>query len=175
MDCNAFEEQIGDYLEQGLPPEQRRAFSEHLLSCSACRTLFDDIRENIELCRRTSSITRSGYGEKEAMKIHFLPPSGVEIKIANPTIGEMISCRSFDTLIGDYFETSLTDSISGPLQAIDSAEQVADHLIECAACATLFEGLRQASETSAVDWMPDDREHAQLEARILAVTAGTRH
>lgn len=180
MDCKAFEERIGDYLEQGLDPQPRRAFSAHLLRCVDCRALFDDIRENIELCRATSNSASppdAGLKEKPSqndhdLKIHFLPPPAGAIRIHKPTIGEMISCRVFDALIGDYFDASPTDASAAITLASNSAELVADHLVDCSACATLFEGLRQASETPVAEMVPDDHKQALLEARILAVTAG---
>lgn len=177
MECSDFEEQIVDYLEQGMALAERLAFSHHLLSCRDCRTLTDDIRENIDLCRRSSDTfgrTSRDTGTTSTA-LRFLPPPERDINIDQSTIGEMISCRSLDLLIGDYFESvPAIPQASVPSPDPAWGQLLSAHLDQCAACATLFEGLRQASEAAPVDSFSNDHKQAQLEARIIAATAGIR-
>jgi hypothetical protein len=121
LDCRTFEEQIGEYLEQGLTVPQRRVFCQHLLICSDCRTLLEDIRENLQLCRAAVQPTLAEDDEAAVEKaevepgrqvaIRYLPPPVQELSIPRSTIGEMVSCRSFDKLIADYFDSPAVDNL----------------------------------------------------------------
>lgn len=188
MYCEEFEEKIGGYLDEALAATVRREFASHLLACRNCRQLFDEICDNIELLRRTS-VRPSPV--PETADLYFLPPRdgqpdrpdavndhwpvhsapGVaELRSRLPlTVGEMVSCRAFDVIIGEYFEAR--EDLIGS----DRPEWIAitTHLAGCSECAALFSGLRLASEASTVA-EPRDPETSNLETRILAVTRGVR-
>lgn len=190
LDCRTFEEQIGEYLEQGLTVPQRRVFCQHLLICSDCRALLEDIRENLQLCRAAvqptlveddeAAVEKAEVEPGRQVAIRYLPPPVQELSIPRSTIGEMVSCRSFDKLIADYFDSPAVDNLPVASPGSDWPDlshpqqnweiHFTAHLLDCAACATLFEGLRQAPAEGDVQ----DHQQAQLEARIIAATAGIR-
>lgn len=190
LDCCTFEEQIVEYLEQGLTVPQRRVFCQHLLICADCRTLLEDIRENLQLCRAAVQPTLAeadaphlDNAESEPgrqVAIRYLPPPVHKLSIPRSTIGEMVSCRSFDKLIADYFDSPADGNLPVASPGSDWSDfkppqqnweiDFTAHLLDCAACATLFEGLRQAPAEGGVQ----DHQQAQLEARIIAATAGIR-
>ena len=180
MDCNFFEEQIGDYLDFGLTSLQRARFAEHLLSCLSCRRLFEDISANIEILRRT---TPGGRPAPLGAEVLFLPPGrpyrrAMDERVPT-TIGEMVSCRTLDVIISDYFE-SVNDS-PGSFSA--EAGAVQDHLMVCPECEALFSGLRLAHEAQQFQEGQDVQQAAdtgqtvsseittRLEARIITVTS----
>jgi hypothetical protein len=175
MECREFEEQIVEYLEQGMTLQERRAFCQHLLCCRNCRTLIDDIRDNIEVCRRSSNSSRSTPSGNGDQTIRFFPSVGADIQIVGSTIGERISCRSLDMLISDYFDSSPIDGDTKTSPAAWWGDLFSQHLLDCPACVSLFEGLREASAYHSADCSSSDHQQAQLEARIIAATAGIRH
>lgn len=169
MNCRLFEEQISEYLDQGMPRHERRQFCEHLLGCPGCRELFDDIRESIDLCRGRTLGTTMPLSATSA--VEYLPPSisgqgieeGLDRRILNnATIGEMVSCRTLDHLIGDYFE-------GGDGGRMDDA--IAGHLATCRDCSMLMSGLRGAIEEDGDD-LPEFDLPIGLRGRILAATVG---
>jgi hypothetical protein len=173
IDCCRFEDQVSDYLDQELDRPSRRAFAEHLLSCRACHSLFDDVRAALETLRG---------GDWDD-----LGPSGqIETRVVRATTaGEMLSCQTLDLLICDYFcqEEDATDPLSSnlplvPRSALDVSSLQADdlphrifeaHFSVCDNCRHLVEGVRQSMERLEELEVPD-----QLYDRILAATVGGR-
>jgi len=174
MNCRDFEEQISEYLDQGMARQGRREFCEHLLACSECRLLFGDIRESLDLCRGGigwAGQSSSGIGGTGT--VEYLPPSpcalgeasqeGLEGRIVNgATIGEMVSCRTLDHLISDYFEGSGDGRMD---------EVIAGHVAVCADCSRLMNGLRAAIDSTGDDLAATELRTA-LNDRILAATVG---
>lgn len=194
MDCGRFGELIGEYLDQGLTSRQRHDFSHHLLACLPCRQLFDEIRENVLLCREMAPGHRGHRATAwaaplERPVVEHLPPrspvaepAGESVDVAKagetretvPSIGDLLSCRTLDLLISDFFDGGEAASPSHPdYTAIDR------HLAACDNCRVLFTGLREAmvSEPEAHrlhDPQADARtdHESDLELRILARTVG---
>src|SRR5262245_53683239 len=101
MDCAQFEESISDYLDCGLARPVRREFCEHLLACRACHVLFNDLREAIDACHEL----------KASQMCEIAIFAEVEQRIIDAmTVGEMLSCRTLDALISDYFEGIIESS-----------------------------------------------------------------
>lgn len=151
MDCGHFEELISDYIECGLPRATRRSFAEHLLACRPCHDLFNDVRETLAACRD--------------LRDSATAPAAFEQRIINVTsAGAMLSCRTLDALISDYFD----GLIEGPSEAL--FEQ---HFATCAACRPLVEGVRASiAESEAEEQTAEVSE--RLYHRILAATSGVR-
>ncbi len=151
MNCAEFEQLISDYLDGGLSPLIRRSFAEHLLACRLCHDLFNDVREAIEACHCLK--------ESQMREIALL--TEVEQRIINATtVGEMLSCRTLDALISDYFD--------GLIEA--TYEKVfEEHFAACPRCRNLVEGVRQSLEESEAVDVPEE-----LYSRILAATSGAR-
>ena len=49
LTCKELVEVVTDYLEGGMPVDQRLLFEEHLAFCSWCRTYVEQMRETIRL------------------------------------------------------------------------------------------------------------------------------
>lgn len=59
MNCYETIDLMGDALEEGVPPESRAGFEEHLEECAPCRNYLDQIRVTLQALERLprSSIT----------------------------------------------------------------------------------------------------------------------
>lgn len=151
MDCLQFEDTISDYLDCGLARPVRRTFCEHLLACRPCHQTFNDVREVLDECRAL----------REASENSVLAFVGVPQRIINATTaGEMLSCRTLDALISDYFDGNIESSY----ETIFS-----EHFAVCDGCRRLVDGVRESLQAPEVVEVPD-----QLYDRIFAATIGVR-
>jgi predicted anti-sigma-YlaC factor YlaD len=151
MECLQFEELINDYLDCGLARPVRRDFCEHLLACRPCHQLFNDVREVLDACH---VIKESHVGEATAFV-------GVQQRIIGATtVGEMLSCRTLDALISDYFE----GNIESTYETVFS-----EHFAICESCNRLVEGVRESLKEPEVVEVPEE-----LYGRIFAATLGAR-
>lgn len=151
MECAQFEDLISDYLDCGLARPVRRSFCEHLLACSPCHLLFNDVREAIDSCH---NLKESPMREMELF-------TEVNQRIINATTaGEMLSCRTLDALILDYFE----GLIEGSYEMIFN-----EHFAACESCRRLVEGVRKSIEEKEAVAVPEE-----LNDRIIAATVGAR-
>jgi predicted anti-sigma-YlaC factor YlaD len=151
MECAQFEELISDYLDCGLARPVRRSFCEHLLACPQCHQIFNDVRDGIDACHRIK--------ESQVREIALF--GEVEQRIINATTaGEMLSCRTLDALISDYFEGIIESSYERIFN---------DHFTACDSCRPLVEGVRKSIEVQEAVEVPEDLYH-----RILAATVGAR-
>lgn len=151
MECLEFEEQISEYLDGGLARPERRDFAVHLLACKTCHLLFNDIRGVVDSCHQL----------KESQMREIALFTDVEQRILNATTaGAMLSCRTLDALISDYFD----GIIEGSCERI-----FREHFAVCDGCRRLVEGVRQSLEESEAVDVPEE-----LYGRILAATTGRR-
>ncbi len=151
MDCTQFEESIGDYLDGGLARPVRRNFCEHLLACRQCHLVFNDVREVIDACHQL----------KESQMREIALFTEVEQRIISATTaGEMLSCRTLDALISDYFEGNIESSCENIFN---------EHFASCEGCRRLVEGVRESLEEQEAVEVPEE-----LYGRILAATVGAR-
>jgi len=151
MDCLQFEDAISDYLDCGLARPVRRTFCEHLLACRPCHQTFNDVREALDACHSLRE-----PGEHSVMAF-----AGVTQRILNATTaGEMLSCRTLDALISDYFEGNIESSC----ETIFS-----EHFAVCDSCRRLVDGVRESLEAPEIIEVPD-----HLYDRIFAATIGIR-
>ena len=151
MDCAQFEEMISDYLDCGLAPAVRRGFAEHVLACRPCHLLFNDVRDSVEACHHL----------KESQMREIALFTDVEQRILKATTaGEMLSCRTLDALISDYFEGLIESS---------SEDIFKEHFAACDRCRHLVEGVRKSIEEGEAVEVPEE-----LYGRIIAATSGAR-
>ena len=151
IDHVQFEELISEYLDGGLARPVRRNFAEHLLACRPCHLLFNDVREGLDACHHL----------KESQMREIALFTEVEQRILNATTaGEMLSCRTLDALISDYFEGIIEHSYDDIFR---------EHFSICEGCRRLVEGVRQSLEEPDEVEVPED-----LYGRILAATSGRR-
>jgi predicted anti-sigma-YlaC factor YlaD len=151
MECSQFGEMISDYLDCGLARPVRQRFCEHLLACRSCHELFNDVREVMDGCQllKYSQVRELALFGKVEQRI-----------IAATAPGEMLSCRTLDALISDYFEGLIESSYEKVFK---------DHFAICQSCRQLVEGVQSSiAEQEAIE-MPE-----YLCDRILAATVGAR-
>jgi predicted anti-sigma-YlaC factor YlaD len=149
MNCVQFEEMISDYLECGLARPERRCFAEHLLACRDCHNLFNDVRDSIAVCHHLKESQMREIADFVEFKQRILDAT---------TAGAMLSCRTLDALISDYFDGLIDSNYEGLFQ---------DHFAACESCRRLIEGVRQSIEESEAVDVPE-----QLYYRIIAATSG---
>jgi predicted anti-sigma-YlaC factor YlaD len=148
MECAQFEELISDYLDCGLARPVRRQFCEHLLACRPCHNVFNDVREAIDGCHELSE---QQFGEIKVF-------TGVEQRIINATtVGEMLSCRTLDALISDYFD----GLIESTYETIFN-----QHFASCSSCRRLVEDVRESLDEQEPLEVPEE-----LYSRIFAATS----
>jgi anti-sigma factor RsiW len=54
LTCKELVEIVTDYLEDRLPPSERRRFEQHVAGCEGCTNYLDQMRETIRLVGRLS-------------------------------------------------------------------------------------------------------------------------
>src|SRR5262247_3810831 len=151
MECSQFGELISDYLDCGLARPVRRDFCEHLLARRLCHELFNDVREVMDGCQQLK------YLQVREMALF----AEVEQRIIDATApGEMLSCRTLDALISDYFEGIIESSYE---------KMFNEHFAVCESCRRLVEGVRESLEEQESIEVPEE-----LYDRILAATVGAR-
>ncbi|MBX3279455.1 MAG: zf-HC2 domain-containing protein [Acidobacteria bacterium] len=151
MEHTRFEDLISEYLDGGLMRPVRREFAEHLLACRPCHLVFNDVREALDACHEL----------KESQMRQIALFTEVEQKIIGATsAGEMLSCRTLDALISDYFEGIIESSYE---------EIFREHFAVCDGCRRLVEGVRQSLEEPEEVEVPEE-----LYGRIIAATSGRR-
>ena len=146
-----FEDLISDYLDHNLDRPTRRSFAEHLLACRPCHHLFNDVREAIDACHEL----------KEAQMREIALLTDVERRIISATTaGEMLSCRTLDALISDYFDGLIEASYERIFQ---------EHFAVCFSCRRLVDGVRESLEESEQVEVPNE-----LYDKIFAATVWAR-
>ena len=66
LTCHEVVELITDYLEDALPPEDRRRVEEHLAICEGCTTYLDQMRETIRL---TGTLRQEQIPEEQKQRL----------------------------------------------------------------------------------------------------------
>jgi hypothetical protein len=109
------------------------------------------VREVLDACHE---IKESHVGEATAIV-------GVQQRIIGATTaGEMLSCRTLDALISDYFEGNIESTYETVFN---------EHFTICDSCNRLVEGVRESLEEPEVVEVPEE-----LYGRIFAATLGAR-
>lgn len=147
MECLQFEDLISDYLDGGLARPLRRTFCEHLLACRPCHQIFNDVRDALDACQLV----------QESPARHDAPFAVVTERIISATTaGQMLSCRTLDALISDYFDGLIESSYETLFN---------EHFAVCEGCRHLVAGVRESLIEPTEVEVP-----AELYERIFAVT-----
>src|SRR5437870_1231051 len=56
MDCNRFEEALSDYFDGLLVGQEMSLFRAHALQCRGCRSLMDDVKATISVCKQLDEL-----------------------------------------------------------------------------------------------------------------------
>ncbi len=147
MNCEQFQDIVGEYADGTLTLPARARSAEHLMTCAACRRLLADVRATMAACRRAALVE---------------PPDDLVSRILRATpAGSMMSCAVFDELILDYFEGYIP---AGDYHVFE------EHFQACPRCQRLLTSIRLARqlchEARAVP-VPED-----LQRRIMRATVG---
>lgn len=147
MECLQFEELISDYLDGGLVRPLRRTFCEHLLACRHCHQIFNDVRDALDACRLAQESPARAAAPFTAV---------TERIISATTAGQMLSCRTLDALISDYFDGLIESSYETLFN---------EHFAVCDGCRRLVAGVRESLVEPEEVEVPEE-----LYERIFAVT-----
>lgn len=152
MTCIEFEELVSDYLENTLGKAEHRACSTHVIGCSACHELLNDVREAVEACRTMSAPSS--------------PLTSLEMKILERTTpGILMGCEDFEEHLTDYLDGFLEASLFHRWER---------HAAACATCTDLPGTVVRsiaACYTMKADELPLP---AGLNEKILAATSNIR-
>jgi anti-sigma factor RsiW len=66
LTCHEVVELITDYLEEALPPEDRRRVEQHLATCDGCTAYLEQMRETIRL---TGMLTEEQIPEDQKQRL----------------------------------------------------------------------------------------------------------
>ncbi|MEK6322141.1 MAG: zf-HC2 domain-containing protein [Acidobacteriota bacterium] len=118
MDCNRFEEGLSDYFDSLLAPQEVSLFRAHALQCRGCRSLMDDVKAAINVCKQ--------HDELE-------PPALLEAMLAAiPVEHGALGCSGFEDLI--------TEFLDGFVPA-ETYHRFEEHAEKCDQCSTLLTGV----------------------------------
>src|SRR5579862_6820641 len=115
MNCDEFDNLLGDYLDRQLSRGDATRFAEHSLCCRACRSLLDDVKGRLN----------EDHFEGNAASAYEL--DGVL---------EMIP-REFAPMQCDTFEELITEFLDGFVPA-ETYHRFGAHPAECEACSELL-------------------------------------
>lgn len=153
MNCVDFQELLTDYLDGALEARGRAECAGHRLICRACRELYNDVRETVQMMGSLAFV------EGEAAEL-----IGLETRIlAATTAGEMLSCGEFDRLIERYFDGVMLAPDHQAFQA---------HFEHCHKCRRLMAGIEEAIEMCREVKELEVEMPSSLPGRIVSATVG---
>jgi predicted anti-sigma-YlaC factor YlaD len=118
MDCRKFQEKLGDYFDSSLQPLEAKLFRAHALQCRACRSVMDELKTVINVCKRQDDLE---------------PPVSLEEALAAiPDEHAAFGCRAFEALITEF----LDGFVPAPIY-----HRFEEHAETCDACSTLLTGV----------------------------------
>lgn len=98
INCDAFEENLTDYLDKALSGKDHTAMAEHSLECPLCHSLLNDVKEALQVCRELAE-------PKPAM-------TALEAKILERTMPQTsLSCEQFEESLTDYLDGFLPATV----------------------------------------------------------------
>src|SRR5437588_2563068 len=116
MDCGRFEEKLSDYFDGALAVDEGNLFRRHALQCRACRSLMDDVKAALQICKQYDEVETPGPLETALVAI-----SGARA---------YFDCGSFQDLITEFLDGFV------PASTYHQFEEHADVCDECSALLT---------------------------------------
>lgn len=118
MDCNRFEEGLSDYFDGLLVGQEMGLFRAHALQCRGCRSLMDDVKATISVCKQRDELE---------------PPALLETLLAKiPVEHGALGCSGFEDLI--------TEFLDGFVPAL-TYHRFEEHAEKCDQCSSLLTGV----------------------------------
>ena len=118
MDCRRFEEKLSDYFDNLLDAQDASLFWSHALQCRACRSLMDDVKTAIGVCKKHDEVEPSDVLE--------------EVLAAIPDDHADLRCKGFEALITEFLDGYV------PAPMYHRFEQ---HAEQCENCSNLLTGV----------------------------------
>lgn len=151
INCSTFEELLTDYLDKTLESRAHKSVAAHALACPLCHSLLNDVKDSLEVCRKTSAPA--------------MPMTRLEARVLSMTMPETaMTCEHFENHLTDYLDGFL------PASAFHRWER---HAALCSGCEDL-PGMVVRSIASLYTYKMDELAvPAGLHERILNLTLGT--
>ena len=118
MDCGRFEERLSDYFDGALAVEEGSLFRRHALQCRSCRSLMDDVKAALQICKQQDDIETPG------------PLETALVAISRERAD--FECDSFRDLITEFLDGFVPASIY---------HQFEEHADVCDECSALLTGV----------------------------------
>ena len=118
MNCARFEEKLSDYFDGLLAGDEGGLFRAHALQCRSCRSLMDDVKATLRVCRRQDELETPGPLETALMAISAEPGA--------------FDCIGFEELITEF----LDGFVPAP-----TYHRFEEHAEACGECSTLITGV----------------------------------
>jgi anti-sigma factor RsiW len=91
INCQQFEENLSDYLDNMLDKRTRQGVAEHAMRCPLCHSLLNEVREALEVCHEIA--------------VPKAPMTRLEARILSMTMPETaMACREFEEYLTDYLD-----------------------------------------------------------------------
>lgn len=118
MDCARFEEKLSDYFDGALAVDEGNFFRRHALQCRSCRSLMDDVKAALQICKQQDDIETPG------------PLETALVAISRERAD--FECDSFQDLITEFLDGFVPASIY---------HQFEEHADVCDECSALLTGV----------------------------------
>src|SRR5437016_5310558 len=90
MNCYTFEERLSDYFDGQLAGREVSLFREHALQCRGCRSLMDEVKSTIHICRTAEVLDTTAALETALMAI------SIEHAV--------VDCDGFEALMTEFLD-----------------------------------------------------------------------
>jgi anti-sigma factor RsiW len=147
MDCSRFEEKLSDYFDGLLDAPDASLFRAHALQCRACRSIMDDVKAAINVCKEQKDLE---------------PPVPLVSALAGiPGEHRQLGCGGFEELI--------TEFLDGFVPALEY-HRFEEHAEQCGECSTLLTGVVYAvAACHSVHTFEEVEVTEPLVARLMAM------
>ncbi|PYT08882.1 MAG: hypothetical protein DMF60_03660 [Acidobacteria bacterium] len=152
MDCNRFEEALSDYFDGLLVGQEMSLFRAHALQCRGCRSLMDDVKATISVCKQLDELE---------------PPAMLDTMLAEiPLEHGALGCSGFEDLI--------TEFLDGFVPAV-TYHRFEEHAKKCDQCSSLLTGVVYAvAACHSVHTFEEVEVEEPLVARLIAMMPARR-
>jgi len=118
MDCGRFEERLSDYFDGALAVEESNLFRRHALQCRSCRSLMDEVKATLHICKQHDDLET---------------PGALEMALVAISVDRLhFDCGSFQNLITEFLDGFVPAS---------TYHQFEEHAVACDECSALLTGV----------------------------------
>src|SRR4030095_8300102 len=147
MDCNTFEEGLSDYFDGLLAGQEMTSFRAHPPQCRECRSLMDEIKATISVCKQSDEFELSAQLETMLAEI--------------PAEHGALGCTGFEDLITEFLDGFVPAATYHRFEA---------HAENCDQCSSLLTGVVYAvAACHSVHTFEEGEVEEPLVARLIAL------